>query len=250
MPDAADADLDLSVPPAAAGPPLAIAVPTTRDEVDVVRSSRARRVSVRVDRMTGAVRITLPQRAPLSEVERALSRHRRWLAARLAEVAVVRAAVDARGDVLSVWGEELTLVREPGRSRVHRKGHALHVPAGDDGAALERWLRARAREHLVPLTEQAAAALGRSVARVSIGDARSRWGSCSAKRTITYSWRLVLAPPWVAEAIVWHEACHLVELNHSDRFWSLLRRHEPRTDESRRWLRAHGATLVVPSAPR
>lgn len=190
--------------------------------------------------------MTLPQRAPISEVERALNRHQRWLAARLAEAAAVRATVDARGDRVSVWGEELELVREPGRTRAHRKGDQLHVPADDGGAALERWLRARARERLVPLTEHAAAALGRPVARVSIGDARSRWGSCSAKRTITYSWRLVLAPPWVAEAIVWHEACHLVELNHSPRFWALLRRHEPRTDEARAWLRAHGATLTVP----
>jgi predicted metal-dependent hydrolase len=226
--------------------PTEALVPSTRDEVDVVRSTRARRVSVRVDRTTGVVRVTLPPRAALAEVERALVRHRRWLAARLAEVAVVRAAVQARGDRVTVWGEELELVREPGRTRAHRKGERLHIPA-DDQDALERWMRARARERLVPLTEQAAEALGRPVARVSIGDARSRWGSCSARRTITYSWRLVLAPPWVAEAIVWHEACHLVELNHSERFWSLLRRCEPRTDDARAWLRAHGATLVLPT---
>ena len=117
--------------------------------------------------------------------------------------------------------------------------------------ALERWLRGQARARLTPLTEQAAASLGRKLTRVSIGDAKTRWGSCTAKARITYSYRLVLAPPWVAEAIVWHEACHLVELNHSDRFWNLLRRHEPRTDEARAWLRANGATLVtpLPSAP-
>jgi predicted metal-dependent hydrolase len=230
--------------PEATPPPFT--VPTSAAEVDVVRSSRARRVSVRVDRVTGLVRVTLPPRVPLTEVERALTRHRRWLAARLAEAAAIRAVVDARGDRITVWGEDVELVREPGRTRAHRKGDRLHVP-DDDGAALERWLRARARERLVPLTEQAAETVGRSVARVSIGDARSRWGSCSARRTITYSWRLVLAPPWVAEAIVWHEVCHLVELNHSVRFWTLLRRHEPRTDDARAWLRSHGATLVLPS---
>lgn len=229
--------------------PPAPRVPQTIDEVSVVRSARARRVSVRVDRTSGAVRVTIPARAPLSEVERALTRHRRWIAARLAEAAVAQAAVQARGDAISVWGEELALVREPGRARVARKGDQLHVPAQDGGAALDRWLRARARERLVPLTEQAAAALGKSVARISIGDARSRWGSCSSRRTITYSWRLVLAPPWVAEAIVWHEACHLVEMNHSPRFWALLRAHEPRTDEARTWLRAHGATLRLPLEP-
>ncbi len=214
-------------------------------DLDVVRSKRARRVAVRVDRVTGQVRVTLPQRASLAEVDRALLRHRRWIAARLSEAAVVRAHVEARGDRLTVWGEELRVVEEPGRQRVHRRGDDLLLPPGKP-EALERWLRAQARARLTPLTEHAAATLGKRLSRVSIGDAKTRWGSCTAKATISYSYRLVLAPPWVAEAIVWHEACHLVELNHSDRFWNLLRRHEPRTDEARAWLRAHGATLVAP----
>lgn len=216
-------------------------------EVEVVRSSRARRVSVRVDRVTAVVRVTLPQRAPASEVDRALLRHRRWIAARLAEAAVIREQVDARGNTVTVWDEPYELVTEPGRQRVHAKDGRLLLPEGRPDL-LERWMRTQARERLEPLTRDAADALGKRVARVSIGDAKTRWGSCSAKGTITYSWRLVLAPSWVAEAIVWHEVCHLVELNHSQRFWRLLRQREPRTDDARAWLRAHGATLIVPPA--
>lgn len=216
-------------------------------QVEVVRSTRARRVSVRVDRMTGVVRVTLPQRAPLAEVDRALVRHRRWIAARLSEAAEIRAQVTARGNTVTVWGESLEVVEDPGRQRVHAKDGRLLVPPGRQDL-LERWLRTQARARLTPLTQDAAAALGKRVARVSIGDAKTRWGSCTAKGTITYSWRLVLAPVWVAEAIVWHEACHLAELNHSARFWTLLRAREPRTDEARAWLRAHGATLVLPAA--
>jgi predicted metal-dependent hydrolase len=222
------------------------AAPDTDIDVEVVRSTRARRVSVRVDRVTGRVRVTLPQRAAIAEVDRALLRHRRWIAARLSEAAAVRAEVDARGNTITVWGEVLAIVEEPGRQRVHRKGDQLLVPPGKP-EAIERWLRGQARAQLTALTEHAAARVGKRVARVSIGDAKTRWGSCTAKGTITYSWRLVLAPPWVAEAIVWHEVCHLVHLNHSSRFWNLLRSHEPRTDESRTWLRAHGATLVLPT---
>ena len=69
-----------------------------------MRSARARRVSVRVDRVTGRVRVTLPQRAPLAEVDRALDRHRRWIAARLNEVAQTQATVAARGNRIVVWG--------------------------------------------------------------------------------------------------------------------------------------------------
>lgn len=214
---------------------------------EVVRSARARRVAVRVDRLSGVVRITLPQRAPLAEVDRALLRHRRWIAARLGEVAEVRSRVAARGNVVDVWGVPHALVEIPGRQRIRADEGRLFVPPASQDA-LQRWLRGRARAELAPRTEAAARTLGKAVARVSIGDAKTRWGSCTAKGTITYSWRLVIAPPWVAEAIIWHEACHLVELNHSARFWTLLRTHEPRTDEARAWLRAHGATLVVPGA--
>jgi predicted metal-dependent hydrolase len=223
------------------------AAPPVDLDVEVVRSSRARRVSVRVDRVTGKVRVTLPQRAAIAEVDRALVRHRRWIAARLSEAAAVQAEVAARGNTITVWGEALELVEEPERQRVHRKGDQLLVPAGKPDA-IERWLRGQARLRLTASTEHAAARVGKRVARVSIGDAKTRWGSCTAKGTITYSWRLVLAPPWVAEAIVWHEVCHLVHLNHSARFWNLLRSHEPLTDASRTWLRAHGATLVLPGA--
>lgn len=207
---------------------------------------------MRVDRVTGRVRVTLPQRAPLSEAERALHRHRRWIAARLDEVAQIQAAVAARGNRIDVWGEYLEVVSDPDRQRVRRDGDRLLVPAGRDDL-LERWLRSRARNELTPRTEAAAATLlakhprARALQRVAIGDARTRWGSCSARGAISYSWRLVLTPPWVAEAIVWHEACHLVHLDHSSRFWNLLRAHAPQTDAARVWLRDHGATLQLPA---
>lgn len=236
-----------------ATPPTLPQLPGTDDvEVEVVRSTRARRVSVRVDRVTGTVRVTLPQRAAEAEVGKALARHQRWIAARLADAAATQATVAARGSAIEVWGTPLTLVADPSRQRVRRDGDRLLVPVGRDDL-LQRWLRGRAREELAGRTEAAASALHaaapkmRALTRVSIGDARTRWGSCSARGTITYSWRLVLAPPWVAEAIVWHEACHLVHLDHSTRFWKLLEQHEPRTGDARRWLRAHGATLQLPS---
>ncbi len=93
------------------------------DAVEVVRSARARRVSVRVDRSTGRVRVTLPPRAAAGEVERALIRHRRWIAARLAEAAAVQEVVAARGQVISVWGEELELARD-------RRADACTAPLG------------------------------------------------------------------------------------------------------------------------
>jgi len=224
-----------------------VAVADGIDGVRVVRSARAKRIRATVHRVSGEVTITLPQRAPLREADRALQQWAEWIAKRRAESRAVRARLAERGNQLTVWGEELALQVEPGRQRVARRGGELLIPAGPEGRdALERWLRAAARRELEPRAHAAAAALDRTIARLSVRDTSSRWGSCSARGALSFSWRLVLAPPWVAEAIIWHEACHLVELNHSSRFWSLLRSNEPRTDDARRWLKAHGATLVLP----
>ncbi|MEQ9093423.1 MAG: M48 family metallopeptidase [Miltoncostaeaceae bacterium] len=72
---------------------------------------------------------------------------------------------------------------------------------------------------------------------------RSRWGSCSAAGRLSLSWRLLLAPEWIADHVVDHEVCHLVHLDHSPAFWSLLRAVDPRTDPARAWLTAHGPRL-------
>lgn len=219
------------------------------EAVSVVRSPRAKRVAVRVDRVSGAVRVTLPRRAAANEADRALVRHRRWIAARQAEAAAVRAQRDARGNRVTVWGRELECECVPGRRRLHDGDDGRLLLPGDPDqatAALERWVRRRAREELTPRAQAAAHTLGKHLAAVKIGDARTRWGSCSARGTISFSWRLALAPPWVAEAIVWHEACHLVQMNHSRAFWALLRAHEPRTDAARGWLREHGSSLLLP----
>ena len=80
---------------------------------------------------------------------------------------------------------------------------------------------------------------------VRIANQRTRWGSCSTTGAMSFNWRLLLAPPEILDYVVWHEACHLVHMDHSPRFWSLLERHVPDYRAPRRWLRDHGATLVL-----
>jgi predicted metal-dependent hydrolase len=129
-------------------------------------------------------------------------------------------------------------------------GGALRVggPLESLDARIIRALKARARSDLTAATMALAAQLGRPVARVSIGDQASRWGSCAGWNraggaTISYSWRLILAPAWVRQSIVAHEAAHLVHPNHSPAFHALNRQLDPRAGEARRWLARHGAAL-------
>ncbi|WP_187369278.1 M48 family metallopeptidase [Baekduia soli] len=214
-------------------------------DYSVRRSDRARRVRVRVDPRDGAVEVVLPRRAAQREAAAAVAQLGGWIARRRAEAAAARARVAARDGTVPYLGTDLRLVPEPGRTRVHRRGDVLLVGDGDPGAALERWYRRQARVEIAPRLDRAAGAVGRPYTRLTIRDQRTRWGSCSATGAMSFNWRLLLAPERVLEYVVRHEAAHLVVMDHSPRFWALMERLMPGHEEPRRWLRTHGATLVL-----
>jgi predicted metal-dependent hydrolase len=207
------------------------------------RSERARRVRVTVDAERG-VEVVLPRRASDREAAAAVAELRPWIERRVAEVALARARVAARGDAVPYLGRDLRLVREPGRTRVHRRGDALLVPDAPH-AALERWYRRAARAEIAPRLDRACLAVGRPYSGLTIRAQRTRWASCSPTGAMSFNWRLLLAPEAILDYVVWHEACHLVHRDHSPRFWALVARHCPDHREHARWLRRHGATLTL-----
>jgi len=210
------------------------------------RSDRARRIRVCVDPHDG-IEVVLPRRAAAREAESAIAELRPWIEKRLAEAERVRRRIAERGDTVPFLGTDLTLVPEPRRTRAHRKGDALHVPAdpATQREAIERWYRRTARQEIAPRLDAAAKAVGRPYTALTIRAQRTRWGSCSATGAMSFNWRLLLGPEEVLDYVVWHEACHLAVMDHSPRFWSLLAGHLPGYAEPRRWLRRHGATLVL-----
>ena len=211
----------------------------------VRRSDRARRVRVSVD-AHGDVEVVLPRRSPERAAAAAIVELRPWIERRLADARAVRDAVAARGAAVPYLGTELALHPEPGRTRVHRRGDVLLVP-GDDRApaAIERWYRRAAQREIAPRLDDAVAALGARYEKLTIRNQRTRWGSCSTTGAMSFNWRLLLAPEPVLDYVVWHEACHLLVMDHSPDFWALVRRHCPGYENHRRWLRRHGATLVL-----
>jgi predicted metal-dependent hydrolase len=212
----------------------------------VRRSSRARRVRVSVDSREG-VQVTLPARAREREAAEAVAELRPWIERRLAEQRAARQRLATGPGHVPYLGESLRLVPEPGRVQVHRRGEDLLVPSGGDAReALERWYRRAARTEIEPRVAEATGALGRRAARLTIREQRTRWGSCSTTGALSFNWRLLLAPADVLDYVVWHEACHLVVMDHSRRFWTLLERHRPGYRGPRRWLRVNGSALVLP----
>lgn len=221
-------------------------------------SGRARRVSLRLDPARGEIVATAPSPRRLAEAAAFAVARQGWIAARLAELP--SPAPFAPGGLIEVLGQPCRLASAPGRSqwRPARDGAPLTLTASGDGEAFARAvlraLKAEARRRLVARTEIHAAALDRPMPVITITDARSRWGSCSPPRSrgfgagvevgrIRYSWRLLLSPPAVLDYVCAHECAHLIEANHSPRFWAVV--HGLVGDERphRDWLRTHGARL-------
>ncbi len=210
----------------------------------VRRSARARRVRVNVH-AHAEVEVVLPARVSERAAAAAVRELRPWIERRLGEAHEALARVAARAGTLPYLGDSLTLVPEPGRTRVHRAGAELLVPDGDPRPAIERWYRRAAREEVAPRLDRATRLSGTRYRGLSIRAQRTRWASCSASGAMSFNWRLLLAPERVLDYVVWHEVCHLRILDHSPGFWALLESHWPGYREDRDWLRANGATLVL-----
>ncbi len=211
----------------------------------VRRSERARRIRVTVDPARG-VEVVLPRRAHEREAAAALSELRPWIERRVGELARAQAAVSARGQSVPYLGATLRTLPERGRTRVHRRGDELLVPAGPERVpALERWYRRAARSEVRARLDRACVAAGTSYSKLTIRGQRTRWASCSRGGAMSFNWRLLLAPEPVLDYVVWHEVCHLDIMDHSPRFWALLASRCPDYREQSRWLRRHGATLVL-----
>jgi predicted metal-dependent hydrolase len=211
----------------------------------VRRSDRARRVRVTVDPARG-IEVVLPRRAPARAAGDAVTELEPWIRRRLAELDAARSVVAARGDTVPYLDSVLTLVAEPDRRRVHRRGDLLLVPAGAErGPALERWYRRAAREEIAPRLDRACTQAGLAYTQLTIRGQRTRWASCSRSGAMSFNWRLLLAPSAVLDYVVWHEVCHLEVMDHSPRFWALLERWCPEARQRSAWLRRHGQTLVL-----
>ena len=208
--------------------------------VDLRRSARARRLSLRVSRLDGKVTLTMPPRAPEREALAFLKEREGWLRGHLSDV--TPAVPVGHGQEILYRGQPLRIVTGPGR-RIVVEDDRLLVPAAAGPASVKAFLRTRARDALVAASDRYAAQVGRRYSRLTLRDTRSRWGSCSSAGALMYSWRLIMAPPEVLDYVAAHEVAHLVEMNHSAAFWAVVAGLMPDYAARRLWLREQGDTL-------
>lgn len=223
----------------------------------VRKHRRARSASVRVNRQDGVL-VTLPWRVPLRVLPALLAEWEAWLAEQAEKFdawsgPVVREF--STGSQVFVLGRSRTLVLAPlasdrSRSTAMLQDETLTLGLApqrilDPQPELEKYLRRLARRELEARVARWADVVGRRPERVIIGERRSRWGSCSRRGTLSFCYRLVMAPPETIDAVVAHELCHLVHLNHSPRFYALLDRVCPGHRESMQWLTDHHSELFI-----
>ena len=124
---------------------------------------------------------------------------------------------------------------------------ALSDPASEEAvrAAIRQTLSRRALMRIRERLSHYAPLIGVEFGRVAIRDQKSRWGSCSARHNLNFNWKLIMAPPEVLDYVVIHELCHLIEFNHSRRFWSLVESRMPEYEVWKKWLKVHGSELGV-----
>ncbi|THG41159.1 M48 family metallopeptidase [Sphingomonas olei] len=215
------------------------------DTILVVRHPTARRVKLSFDPLSGRVRLTIPKRASAAKALTWAADYGDWIEAQRARLPQARPFHD--GAQIPFDDDLLTIAWQPGRSRVvRREGDQLHLSGPSETIArrVEAWLKREALSLLEQDTRFYAAKAGIAVERVSIGDPRGRWGSCTSAGAIRYSWRLALAPSAVRRATAAHEVAHRIHMDHSPAFHALVERlYGSDPTPHRQWLRTHGAVL-------
>ena len=215
------------------------------------RSARARRMSLRVLPGIG-LEVVLPRGFSLREASTLVRRNQGWVLRSLDRLKVsdVQRIELADGASLPFIGTTLTLrvAGAASRNSARRNGDILTVSltAGTPpAAAVENWYRAQAKKLATERAAVHAVALGVEFGRITIKDTRSRWGSCSSKGNLNFSWRLLLGPEAVLDYVIAHEVAHLKELNHSPAFWAHVATLCPDFKTHRAWLRKHGRELAA-----
>lgn len=215
----------------------------------LLRRSARRSFALQVDHR--GARVAVPLRTSLAAVERFVHQHGAWLIERLqARAAAPRPALFeiVDGAQLKVLGELVRLRLAAVRSaqwRASADGEELVLPASRPVAALQRALQVRALTWHRERVHAMCAALGCPTPPVALTNARTRWGSCSTRSGIRLHWRLIHLPPVIIDYVVAHEVAHLLEMNHSPRFWAVVEKLYPDWRLARRQLRAAAASLPV-----
>ncbi|MEN3929670.1 SprT family zinc-dependent metalloprotease [Microvirga sp. W0021] len=218
-------------------------------KVMIKRRPAARRVTLRVSSATGEVAMTLPEKVSILSAKRFAQSHGGWISTRVHRLPeIIAFKPDA---IIPLRGIPHRIIRRTtpqmptgifesvdNERVIVVSGDAEHTPR-----RVKELLRREAQRDLEAAVVKYTEELGVKARKVALRDTRSRWGSCSSQGGLSFSWRLIMAPSYVLDYLAAHEVAHLLEMNHSQRFWKIVYQICPHTDEAEKWLKKNGASL-------
>jgi predicted metal-dependent hydrolase len=225
-------------------------------ELAIVRHPRARRYTIRVRDAYRDVVLTMPRRGNLADAHVFAQRNVAWIATKLSKLPDVVPFTD--GEIIPFRGVPHRITHCPHARGIvwiehDGTGNPLICAAGNASHISRRvtdFLKREAKKILTEASRAYAAKIGVNIKSIGLRDSGSRWGSCSESGSLSYSWRLILAPSFVLDYLAAHEIAHRIELNHSKRFWALLDSMTPDRVRAEAWLGAHGNSLHRYGKPR
>ena len=217
----------------------------------VRRSSKRTKVTITIERDRKVV-VHAPNHASDEAIARLVEAKRRWIYEKIRHSQKYTERPHPPGKELVNGESALYLGRSYRIEVVDRETKSIRfdqrflIPASrapHKKHAMREWYIARANERILPRVVKQARELGVSIDQARIVDNRYRWGSCTARDNICLNWRLIKAPIFVIDYVIAHELAHLLEPNHTPRFWNIVKTQVPTMDRARGWLREHGQIL-------
>lgn len=208
-------------------------------------NARAKRLSLRFSLKESSLVLTFPPRTSTSKIREFLKRCEPWVEKQLQKVSTPSPILP--GEKLFLHGTAFECVIDPLRRKptLCRITNTIRLPVKYKKQDLHDFFKKMATDLLIPYVEHAAKIIGQSVEKITLKDTKSRWGSCSGRKTISLSWRLILAPPEVAQYVCIHETAHLLHMNHSKAFWKVVEGFCPAYRSHQKWLKIHGPSLML-----
>jgi len=214
------------------------------------RSSRRKKLTITVERDRSVV-VLAPVGTSAEKIEEVVRAKRQWIYEKTRHAQKYEEPHPPGKELVS--GESALYLGRNYRIEVVDNGiskvqfdHKFRVPrkrASKRKQVLREWYVTKAKEKILPRVERHARELGVTFAAAKIVDNRYRWGSCTVKDNVNFNWRLIKAPMFVIDYVIVHELAHLIEANHTPRFWNVVRTQAPTMEKARAWLKEHGQIL-------
>lgn len=210
------------------------------------RHPRAKNLKLRFEARSRSALLTLPPGISDRKAVQFANNHHDWLKGQYEKSPEATPLI--AGETIPFQGQAVKIIHAPNKAAaIHMSEGQLIVGGTEAGfeTRLQNWLIKQARSALNEAVEKFSPLLEHRPHKIMVRDTRSRWGSCSTRKTLSFSWRLIMASPDILHYVVAHEMAHLVEMNHSPAFWKIVEKLYPDWKRSRRWLKSEGNRLML-----